>query len=172
MNQAAYESIKHFTGWLCSLENNMDVDEETPEGKLDKTREVVVELLQEVVEEVVGDSWISGMREEEEEQKDSQLKCDTCDKSYSTKRLLYFHQRNQQVDPGNCNFCSKHLTIKVKLKNYIHKIHTFGPKKQPIIYLSETCGIFFRDRSNLSQHMGYSQKVLDSRKPVPKFISL
>ena len=94
MNQGVDESIIHFTGWLCSLENNMDMDKEKAEGKnmdpkvLDKTREVVVELLQEVVEEVVGDGWMSGMREEEEEQNDSQLKCDTCDKMFSTKRLL------------------------------------------------------------------------------------
>ena len=33
-------------------------------------------LLQEVIEEVVVDSWVSGMREKEEEQNDSQLKWD------------------------------------------------------------------------------------------------
>ena len=49
------------------------MDEERPEEKnmdpnvLDKTREVVVEWLQEVVEEVVGHGWMSGMREEEED---------------------------------------------------------------------------------------------------------
>ena len=67
-----------------------------------------------------------------------------------------------------CNFCSKHLITKEKLNTHSQKVHTCGPRKQPMIYLSETCEMFFKDRSNLSQYMGYRQKVLKSRMPVPK----
>ena len=60
----------------------------------------------------------------------SDTKCGTCGKVFDTKKLLYFHERNQHVDPGNCNICHKYFASKVKLNIHIQKNHTYGQEKQ------------------------------------------
>ena len=78
--------------------------------EVDMVKEVMKELLKYVVEEVVWEGWMSGMRYKAEElldlpltgeHIDSKLKCDTCVKVFSTKRLPYFHKRNQYMNRNN-----------------------------------------------------------------------
>ena len=96
-------------------------------------------------------------------------KCGTCGKVFDTKKLLYFHERNQHVDHGNCNICHKYFASKVKLNIHIQKTHTYGSEKQLITYLCETCGKVFRARSNQSQHMkSHNNIVIEKMNPVPK----
>ena len=75
---------------------------------------------------------------------------ETGGKVFDTKKWLYFHERIQHVDPGNCNICHKYFASKVKLNIHIQKTHTCGPKKQPRTYFCESCGEVLRARSNLS----------------------
>ena len=100
---------------------------------------------------------------------DGDTKCGTCGKVFDTKKLLYFHERNQHVDHGNCNICHKYFASKVKLNIHIQKTHTYGSEKQLITYLCETCGKVFRARSNQSQHMkSHNNIVIEKMNPVPK----
>ena len=75
---------------------------------------------------------------------------ETGGKEFDNKKLLYFHERIQHVDPGNCNICHKYFASKVKLNIHIQKNHACGPEKQLRMYLCETCGEVLKARSNLS----------------------
>ena len=59
---------------------------------------------------------------------------------FDTKKLLYFYERIQYVNSGNCNICHKYFASKVKLNIHIQKTHTYGSEKQLRTYLCETCG--------------------------------
>ena len=81
-------------------------------------------------------SWRKGLTEEEQEvsrgleeelellklldwPSAGDIKCGACGKVFDTKKLLYFHERNQHVDHGNCNICHKYFASKVKLNIHI-----------------------------------------------------
>ena len=162
------------------IRKGKDIKEGEDSKVLGKARDVVEQLLKEVVDEVVADGWMFGIRDEAEEllelldmslggEQDDVIDCNTCGKIFSSRRLLYFHERNQHVDPGNCNFCDTYFTSKVKLNTHIQKMHTYGPQQQPRTYMCELCGKVFKARSNLSQHMkSHNKKVLKQKKPPAK----
>ena len=73
--------------------------------------------------------------------------------------MLYYHERNQHVDPGNCNICHKYNDSTVKRNIHIQRTHTYDPEKQQRTFECVTCGKVFRTRSNLSQHMRSHNKI-------------
>ena len=81
----------------------------------------------------------------------------------------YYHERNQHVDPGNCDICRKYFDSIVKRNIHIQRMHTYGPEKQQRTYECVTCGKVFRARSNRSQRMkSHNNIVIEKMNPVPK----
>jgi hypothetical protein len=160
---------------LTEKEEDMTGEEDGREIKL------VEELLAEVVAAVVGDRWMDGIEEEAKElmalinlplageQESHEIKCANCNKVFRTKQLLYFHNRKQHENPGNCNICEKYFSSKVKLDCHIQKAHKYGPEKQPRGYLCETCGKVFKDRNNMNKHAKiHGVQEIKQKKPVHK----
>ena len=159
----------------------VEKDENKNEEEDSRGVKLVVELLEEVVAAVVGDSWMDSVEEEAEElmallnlplageQESLKIKSANCDKVFRTKNLLYFHNRKQHVNPGNCNICAKYFSSKVKLDYHIQKAHMFGPEKQPRGYLCETCGRVFKERSNMNKHAkNHCVKDIKQKRPAQK----
>ena len=72
------------------------------------------------------------------------IKCGTWGKVFENKRPLCFQERNQHVDPGNCNICHRHFTREVKAEQPHREDRTYGSEKQSRTYrvklVEKRCG--------------------------------
>ena len=72
--------------------------------------------------------------------------CDTCAKTFSTKRKLQDHMRSLHKNPGDCATCGKFFSSRKKLVKHqaVHK---------PPSHQCDRCAVLFKSRRTLDRHM-------------------
>ena len=78
--------------------------------------------------------------------------CNGCEKYFTTRRNLYFHNRKEHKDPTSCPLCNEKFSSKVKHDTHMKKAH--GPKLAPK-YLCSKCGKDYLRRDKYLQHFKY-----------------
>ena len=76
--------------------------------------------------------------------------CIVCQKCFTTRRNLYFHDRKEHKDPTVCIICDEKFSSKVKFDTHMKKSH--GPKPTPK-YLCSECGKNFTRNDKYMQHL-------------------
>ena len=89
------------------------------------------------------------------------FKCDSCEKSYSTKKNLYRHV--ESIHDGikyQCDICDKMYSEAERLKRHFLARHNLSAAK----FVCNICGITMDCRSELKNHMDFVHKKIKNFK--------
>ena len=88
------------------------------------------------IEEFVSE-YVEGILDEIFKNKEIKFECQTCGKSFDSKRGLGAHKREVHIQPVPCDICNKKIKPGANMKKHMENLHN-TPTKKPSSWREET----------------------------------